>query len=233
MKKLLFVLLTLCLLLASCASASIAHIQPVKDGFLNTEYNDYSFTLRVEMGKKCVLLASGDVSVSQDPLSLTAEIEETFLGDNLGKTQLSWSDGMLSTDGVKEETSWEELRSSMIYAAPLVFEESEVKKTETGTTLAGTLYRHYIKDNSQSAVLYDLLGAALPEICGVASVVKDESTFEDIVCEYILSEDGTPAAYSVTFTAVYQDTPPYVPGVTPDKSDYTVEVGIEFRINYN
>lgn len=233
MKKLLFVLLTFCLLLASCASADNTHIQPVKDGFSDTEYNDYSFTLRVEMGKKCVLLASGDVSVTDSPLSLTAEIEETFLGDNLGKTQISWSDGKLSTDGVKEETSWEELRSSMIYAAPLVFEESMVKKTETGTTLAGTIYRHYIKDNSKSDTLYVLLGAALPEICGVASVIKDESEFKDIVCEYTLSEDGEPLGYTIRFTAVYQDTPPYVPGVTPDKSDYTVEVGIEFRLTYN
>ncbi len=233
MKKLLIFLVALCLLLVSCDSADNAHIQPVKDGFSNTEYNDYSFTLRVEMGKKCVLLASGDVSVSDDPLALTAEIEETFLGDNLGKSQISWSGGMLTTDGVKEETSWEELRSSMIYSVPLVFEESEIKKTETGTTLAGNIYRHYIKDNSKGDALYSLLGAALPEICGVASVVKDESAFEDIVCEYILSEDGAPGSYSISFTAIYQDTPPYIPGVTPDKSDYTVEVGIEFRINYN
>jgi len=232
-KKLLIFLVALCLLLASCASADITHIQPVKDGFSHAEYNDYTFTLRVEMGKKCVLLASGDISVSDAPLSLTAEIEETFLGDNLGKSQISWSDGVLTTDGLKEETSWEELRSSMIYSAPLLFEESEIKKTETGTTLAGTVYRHYIKDNSKSDTLYNLLGAALPEICGVASVVKDESAFKDIVCEYILSEDGSPASYSISFTAVYQDTPPYIPGVKPDKSDYTVEVGIEFRISYN
>ncbi len=234
MKKYILILLTLCLvLLASCDSADITHIQPVKDGFADTEYNDYSFTLRVEMGKKCVLLASGDVSVSDSPQTLTAEIEETFLGDNLGKSKITWKDGVLNTDGVNSETDWITLRSSMIYALPLVFDEKAVTKTESGSSLAGTIYRHYIKDNTNSGVIYDLLGAALPEICGVASVVKDESEFKNIVCEYIVSEDGTPVSYSISFTAVYQDTPPYIPGVKPDKSDYTVEVGVEFRINYN
>ena len=49
----------------------------------------------------------------------------------------------------------------------------------------------------------------------------------------ILDKEGNPAGYSVSFTVIYQDTPPYVPGVNQDKDKYTVEVDVEFRANYN
>ena len=57
--------------------------------------------------------------------------------------------------------------------------------------------------------------------------------FKDIVCEYTLDKEGNPAGYSVSFTVIYQDTPPYVPGVNQNKDKYTVEVDVEFRANYN
>lgn len=232
MKKLICIILLLSLLLVSCG-ADPELIRPVQEAFSDTEYNDYSFTLRVELGKKCVLLASGDISVTESPLLLTGEIEETFLGEDLGIMQISWEDGVLTTDGEEEAVSWEELHSSLMYASPLLFDEDEVKKTESGTTISGVLYRHYIKDNSQSQTLYALLGEALPELCGVVSVIQDETEFKDIVCEYTLSSDGTPVSYAISFTVSYQDTPPYVPGVTQDKDKYTVEVGIEYRLTYS
>lgn len=232
MKKTIFFLIALALLLCSC-SADPTLITPVSDGFSDMQYSDYGFTLRVELGgRKCVLLASGDITMTEDPKTMTGEIEETLFGENLGKMQVFWKDGVLDTDGVKEETTWEELCASLLYAPPVVFDEAEIKSAETGNTLSGTLYRHTVKDNSKKETLYALLGSALPVLCGVTSVVEEETKFEDIVCEYILDGDGNPVSYAISFTVLYQDTPPYVPGVTPDKDEYTVAVGVEFRANY-
>ncbi len=219
-------------LLVSC-SVDQTLITPITDGFSDMEYTSQDFTLRVELGgRKCVLLASGNVSITENPNKMVGEMEETLFGENLGIIKVSWEDGVLNTDGEKQEMTWEELRTSLLYAPPLTFDEAEIKSAETGNTLSGTLYRHYIKDNSKKDTLYALLGSALPALCGVTTVVEDETEFEDIVCEYVLDGDGNPVSYSISFNVVYQDTPPYVPGVKPDKDEYTVEVGVEFRANY-
>ena len=226
------IFLLLSLLLCSCG-ADQTLITPVTDGFSDMNDVAYGFTLRIELGgKTCVLLASGDVAITEDPLCMTGEIEETLMGDNIGIMQVKWLDGVMTTDGEDEELSWDELRSSLIYASPVVFETEQIKSAESSTTLAGTLYRHYVKDNSKSELLYSLLGTALPEVCGVVSVIEEETEFKDIVCEYTLDKDGIPAGYAISFTVVYQDTPPYVPGVNQNKDKYTVEVGVEFRANF-
>ena len=226
------IILALSLVLCSC-SVDETLITPVTDGFKDMNNVAYGFTLRIELGgKTCVLLADGDVTITEDPLCMTGEIEETLMGDNIGVMQVSWKDGVLTTDGAEEESSWEELRSSLIYAPPVVFDTEQISSAETSVTLAGTLYRHYIKDNSKNSLLYSLLGTALPEICGVVSVVEEETEFKDIVCEYTWDKDGNPVGYAISFTVVYQDTPPYVPGVTQNKDKYTVEVGVEFRANF-
>lgn len=232
MKKTVFFLITLALLLCSC-SVDPTLITPITDGFSDMEYTDQNFTLRVELGgRKCVLLASGEISITDAPNKMVGEIEETLFGENLGITKVSWQDDVLTSDGEKTDMTWDELRASLLYAPPLVFDETEIKSAETGNTLSGTLYRHTIKDNSKKDVLYSLLGSALPSLCGVTTVVEEETKFEDIVCEYILDGDGNPVSYAISFTVLYQDTPPYVPGVTPDKDEYTVEVGVEFRATY-
>lgn len=232
MKKASFLLISLMLLLCSC-SVDQTLITPITQSFSDMEYTDQTFTLRVELGgKKCVLLASGEVSITDEPKRMVGEIEETLFGENLGITKISWQDGVLTSDGDNTDMTWEELRASLLYAPPVVFEENEIKSAETGSTLSGTLYRHNIKDNSKKDVLYTLLGSALPSLCGITSVVEEETRFENIVCEYILDGDGNPVSYAISFTVLYQDTPPYVPGVTPDKDEYTVEVGVEFRANY-
>lgn len=226
------IILLLSLLLCSCG-ADQTLITPVTDGFSDMNDVAYGFTLRIELGgKTCVLLASGDVVITEDPLCMTGEIEETLMGDNIGIMQVKWLDGVMTTDGEDEELSWDELRSSLIYAPPVVFETEQIRSAESSTTLAGTLYRHYVKDNSKSELLYSLLGTALPEVCGVVSVIEEETEFKDIVCEYTLDKDGIPAGYAISFTVVYQDTPPYVPGVNQNKDKYTVEVGVEFRANF-
>lgn len=226
------IILLLSLLLCSCG-ADQTLITPVTDGFSDMNDVAYGFTLRIELGgKTCVLLASGDVAITEDPLCMTGEIEETLMGDNIGIMQVKWLDGVMTTDGEDEELSWDELRSSLIYASPVVFETEQIRSAESSVTLAGTLYRHYVKDNSKSELLYSLLGTALPEVCGVVSVIEEETEFKDIVCEYTLDKDGIPAGYAISFTVVYQDTPPYVPGVNQNKDKYTVEVGVEFRANF-
>ncbi len=232
MKRYVFLVLALACLLVSC-SVDQTLITPTQEGFSDMEYFTQDFTLRVELGgRKCVLLASGNLSITDEPKRMVGEMEQTLLGENLGTVKVSWEDGKLFTDGEKQEMSWEELRTSLLYAPPLTFDEAEIKSAETGNTLSGTLYRHYIKDNSKRDTLYALLGSALPTLCGVNTVVEEETEFEDIVCEYVLDGDGNPVSYSIRFNVVYQDTPPYVPGVTPDKDEYTVKVGVEFRASY-
>ena len=233
-KSFLCILLALSMVLCACSGADETHITPVTESFKDFGSADYGFSLRIELsGKTCVLLATGKISIDEEQKLMTGEIEETLMGDNIGIMKVEWKDGTMVTDGIEEQLSWEELRGSLIYAFPLLFETKTVKSTEKSTTLAGTLYRHYIKDNSQNALLYSLLGSALPEICGVVSVVEDETEFKNIVCEYTLDKEGNPAGYAVSFTVVYQDTPPYVPGVNQNKDKYTVEVDVEFRANYN
>ncbi|MBQ3597842.1 MAG: hypothetical protein II987_01090 [Clostridia bacterium] len=233
-KSLLCLVLALSLLLCACSGADETLITPVTQSFKDFGTADYGFSLRIELGgRTCVLLASGNISMDENSKQMTGEIEETLMGDNIGIMQVEWKNGTMKTDGIEEKLTWEEMRSSLIYAHPLVFDSEQVKSAEKTTTIAGTLYRHYVKDNSQNKLLYSLLGSALPEVCGVVSVVEDETEFKDIVCEYTLDKEGNPAGYSVSFTVIYQDTPPYVPGVNQDKDKYTVEVDVEFRANYN
>ena len=149
MKKYVFLVLALACLLVSC-SVDQTLITPAQEGFSDMEYFTQDFTLRVELGgKKCVLLASGNLSITDEPKKMVGEMEQTLLGENLGTVKVSWEDGKLYTDGEKQEMSWEELRTSLLYAPPLTFDEAEIKSAETGNTLSGTLYRHYIKDNSK------------------------------------------------------------------------------------
>ena len=233
-KSLLCIVLALSLLLSACKGVDETLITPVTQSFKDFGTADYSFSLRIELGgKTCVLLASGNISIDESLKQISGEIEETLMGDNIGIMKTEWQNGVMTTDGIEENVSWEEMRSSLIYAQPLVFETEQVDSAEQTATLAGTLYRHYIKDNSKNKELYALLGSALPEICGVVSVVEDETEFKDIVCEYTLDKEGNPAGYAVKFTVIYQDTPPYVPGVKQDKDKYTVKVNVEFRANYN
>lgn len=233
-KSFLCLLLALSMVLCACAGADETHITPVNESFKDLNVLDYGFSLRIELGgKTCVLLASGNISIDEEQKLMTGEIEETLMGDNIGIMKVKWQDGVMTTDDISEEYSWEEMRGSLIYASPVVFGSEQIKSTEKTTTLAGTLYRHYIEDNSQSKLLYSLLGTALPEVCGVVSVVENETRFKNIMCEYTLDKEGVPAGYTVSFTVVYQDTPPYVPGVNQNKDKYTVEVDVEFRANYN
>ena len=232
MKKLIAILLITVFCLASC-KADTENIDPVRVGFENFEPEAYSFTLRVELeGKKCVLLASGDIKLTYSPNTLSGEIEETVFGAGIGIMKISWKDGTLTTDGRDESVTWEELRGSLTYAVPLVFENDEISSASSGVTKKGTKYRHEIKDNSKNDLLYSLLGEGLPEICGLAKVVKEKTKFEDILCEYVIGTDGTPVSYGISFNVIYQDTPPYVPGVQQDEAEYTTDVRIEFLINY-
>lgn len=233
MKKTLILLFVIALTLCSCQRADTQHITPVQKAFSETENTDYSFILRVELsGKLCVLLAQGDISFSEDPLTVTGEIEETLFGDNLGIMQIEWQDGILTSDGHEDECSWEEFQSSMIYAPPVIFTEEQIRSTEMANTFGGTTYRHEVKDNSNGELLYSLLGEALPGICGVSSVVREDTRFENIRCEYTVDEEGNPAGYNLFFTVYYQDEPPYIPGVKPDKDEYTVAVSVEYRVSY-
>ncbi len=231
-KKLFIPIIILCLLLCSCSSGKPEHITPVENCFKGYS-SDYSFTLRVELGGSLsLMLSEGTVEKTQSPNTLKAETENTFRGENAGVSTLSWENGVLTADGVSSEQSWEQLTSALTYATPYVFDSEDIYSTEATSTLAGTLYRHYIKDNTKKNELYDALGDELPMLCGVKSVDKEATSIKSLMCEYTLDENGKPAMYTISFVIAYQDTPPYVPGVEQNKKDYVVEAKIELMVKF-
>ena len=122
-KSLLCLVLALSLLLCACSGADETLITPVAQSFKDFGTADYGFSLRLELGgRTCVLLASGNISMDENSRQMTGVIEETLMGDNIGIMQAEWKNGTMKTDGIEEKLTWEEMRSSLIYAQPLVFD---------------------------------------------------------------------------------------------------------------
>lgn len=232
MRRLTLLLLPLLLLLCSC-EVDERLVTPVTEAFTGSAVCDYGFALRIERsGGACIIFAEGGIEVSESPYAVYGTIEQTMYGEKLGTSVISFSDGVFTADDTETEMTEEEFRAQLIYSPPLLFGSEDIKSAEIINTLSGTLYRWYIKDFTGSERLYALLGEGLPHTLGLAAVIEDETRFTDIVCEYTVSDDGNPVSYALTLTAVYQDTPPYVPGSAPKKSNYQTAVSVDYRVEY-
>jgi len=233
MKRLTLTVIAACMLFLYSCGGDNADLSPVSAALASPPAAVKSdFTLNIRFGDELttLLFAMGSFDADYQKNTVTAKMSRTVLA-SASTVELSY-DGktcVTTVDGEKhsEETAHDEIFGSLIYARPLM--PSDGLKF-TSSLSADGLYTVKCK-NPDSKQLFGLLGDDIYTIAYIKTPKKDKMYCTDAVFTYRV-KDGKISDYSLSYTAHLFDTPPYVPGIKVDESDYELELFVEFTAQY-
>ncbi len=233
MKRLTLVVIAACMLLFCSCGGDNVDLNPLNIALdAPPAAVSANFTMNIRFGDELttLLFAMGSFDADYSVNTVSAKMSRTVLASASavelhydGKTCVTVVDG----EEHSEETAPDEIFGSLIYARPFM-PTGDLKYTSSLS--ADGLYTVKCK-KPDSQQLFDLLGDDIYSIAYISNPKKDKMYCTDAVFTYRL-KDGKISDYSLSYTAHLFDTPPYVPGIKVDESDYELELYVEFTAQY-
>lgn len=230
MKRLALTVIAVCMLLF-CGCGGDADVTPVISAVQSPPdrlHCNFTFNIRFGEELSTLLFSMGSFDADYAQNMLSAQLTRTVLASAAAVT-LEYDGKICVTTIEGEEHTYEmtpeEVFGGMVYARPL-FPDGKYSATLSSDGL------YTVKCKApDSAKLFALLGDDIYSIAYIKAPLRDKMYCSDAVFTYRL-KDGIITDYSLSFTAHLFDTPPYVPGVKVDESDYELELDVEFTASY-
>lgn len=232
MKRLALVVAAACMLLF-CSCGGDADITPVSEAIENAPDQVHgSFTLNIRFGDELatLLFSMGSFDADYGNNTVSAQMTRTVLAAAAAVTLEYDGETCVTTiDGEEHSSAMtpEELFGGMIYARPML--PSDGVKYSVSVSSDG-LYTVKCK-KPDSAKLFSLLGDDIYAISYINNPQRDKMYCTDAVFTYRV-KNGVITDYSLSYKVHLFDTPPYVPGVKVDESDYELELDVQFTARY-
>lgn len=239
MKRLISLLLVSVFVLCACekdefVKGNTEEVNAIVENTNSEEKLSGSYQLEITFGdRKTLYFAKGEIDWDRSSFIAHASFDQTYLGAS-GKTENFFENGKMITvsNGEKVETEHE---SESIFAKfpyfkiPLLNEncgEIKVGESSVGTTYsfkrtdANELSKMFVEED-----IYELVGV-------LKKPQKDLTEYGDVECIYTV-KDGEIVSCRFEFDMKLFDTPAYIPGYSVPEEDYTIDIHIVAKVEYD
>ncbi|MBQ5837985.1 MAG: hypothetical protein IIW39_04855 [Clostridia bacterium] len=240
MKKcLLTCLLALSVLISGCADSGNTSDKLISElngaiGSVNSEDRaSGEYLIEITVSGVTLYYASGDIAFDRKADVAHNEFTSSYMGNSV-VSQNYYSNGKLvSVEGtnsnVLDRTS-EQIMGKFPYAKLLELPDEVSDVTEKSSSVGRTVE---LTRQDTAKIFETVVGDG---IYSLATVIKkpqtDKTQFGDTKCTYTV-KDGRAVGCRYEFTVKLFDTPAYVPGYSVPESEYTLELSVVAKVNYD
>lgn len=238
MRKLICVLLTLSLFLASCGESEAAYpeaanaVNSVVDSVNAESRLSGEYMLEISFGEGGVLYyAIGDVAWDRTDQTIFADFDQTYLGIS-SKMENYYSNGKMVS--VEDGSAMTVERDASAYLTKFPYfsvPKPENDSVAVGSNTKGDTYTFKISDSKSLSEA--LVGDDIYSLVNVIKKPQKELTeYGEASCVYTVSE-GKLVSCRYEFDIKLFDTPAYIPGSSQLEEEYTITMHIVARLGYS
>lgn len=232
----LFLCLTLCLPLASCARVDY---EPLNEAVQATQalekYSaDYYIEVSLSDGSVNLLYLNGSYSIDKANKLLARDSSQTYLGDAWHETEQYDGEALYNAEGddkYKVVCTFEEVLEQTVYATVPVIDQSDISRLSVSQNASGTLYKFTAKDMAEYE--FSTVGDNIYTLAALRKPQKDLTQYSDLDCEYTVGTLGGETCvtgWQVSYQISLFDTPPYAAGTKQDINDYRLDITVRIRV---
>lgn len=238
-RALIIYLLALSLVLCGCADSNenngelITELEGAISSVNSESRVSGSYMIEITVRGVTLYYAKGNIAFDREEKCAYNDFSQTYMGSS-AVAQNYYSGGKLVSvekSGVNSfDRAPEEIMGKFPYSKLLELPEGVSGVAEKSSSVGRTVE---LTRNDTKAICDSVVGESLYTL---ASVIKkpqtDKTQYGDTKCTYTL-KDGKINGCRYEFSVTLFDTPAYVPGYSVPESEYTLELNVVAKVNYD
>ena len=239
MKKCITVCLLALSLLCGCADSGIIESRELTElnsaiGSVNEEsLVSGGYMIEISVSGVTIYYAKGNVAFDRSENAAYNGFSQTYMGQS-SAAQNYFADGKLVSVEKAGVTSFDRTNEQIMGKFPYSKLHALPDRVSGFFEKSSSVGKTYELVRDDTATICDsVIGK---DMYNLVSVIKkpqhDKTQYSDTKCVYTV-KDGRVVGCRYEFTVKLFDTPAYVPGYSVPESDYTVDINVVAKVNYN
>ncbi|MBE6647992.1 MAG: hypothetical protein E7614_00545 [Ruminococcaceae bacterium] len=243
-KKIIFLILSASVLfMSSCGKISEESYLLIENSVNKTNAEDIykaSFVLEVKNAETqdLVMFVQGNYSIDKsksrfDSVIMTGELVQTVYNSPSSFKIAFYEDTYVTkSKDIKILSDMEEniLLSQFMCAPAISFPIDKIKSIDQVSVSNGIMYTVEVDD--VKSYLDPLLGDDLYSFSGMKKAQKELTEYSDVLCKYIVSENGMLLSRDMSYNVTAYDVVPYFPAHQATAEDYKYNFSVSLKFNY-